>query len=121
MLKVDNNVKLKKLKTTIISSCFGAIFLLLTTPSYANQFGVKVQENNQEKYYLIETKIEKVNRSRDSRIAPVKAKSQLLKYLKRQRKTAEVELKHFSLIKQSSNEKYRVFLFEVKEENIEMK
>ncbi|KMK52456.1 hypothetical protein RO21_00985 [[Actinobacillus] muris] len=115
------DVKLRNLKTTIISNVIGIISFLSIMPAVANSFGVSLKKENGKMVYFIETKLDTINRSRDSRVAPIYAKSQLLKYLKNKHSFASVDLKHFTLLKVEKHNGYSVFIFKVNKSNVVFK
>lgn len=107
------DVKLRKLKTTIIFS----LTLLCCSPavlSLERKSNVRVDQDT----YTIEVKIEATNRTRDNRIAPLLAKSALVRYFKQKKQIISVDLKHFSPINSQQNQQEKVFLFKVKKSDI---
>lgn len=114
-------VKLRKAKITTISKLQIAIASFAMAISvWANDFGVKMIENEQGKFYLIETQIEKISPVRDHRVAPLYAKSQLIKYLRKQHPVNQISLSQFILEKKTVTQNKTIFLFKVNAENVKI-
>lgn len=105
------DVKLRKLKTTIIFS-----LLLSSTIALANS--VNLRNLSGEEYYFIQIKIDKVNNARDNRIASIRAKSQLAKYFKKQSESIVIDLKHFSLVEKVYYQDEVIFTFKIKKDDV---
>ncbi|MDO9799164.1 hypothetical protein Q7458_07265 [Glaesserella parasuis] len=73
-----------------------------------------------EEYYFIQIKMNKINNARDNRIASVRAKSQLAKYLKKQSGSIVIDLKHFSLVEKVSYQDEVIFTFKIKKDDVQV-
>lgn len=104
-------MKLRKLKTTIIFS-----LLLSSTIALANS--VNLRNLAGEEYYFIQIKIDKVNNARDNRIASIRAKSQLVKFLKKRSESIAIDLKHFNIVEKVSYQDEVIFTFKIKKDNV---
>lgn len=111
--------KLKNLKTTIASNIL-ALSLLLSNPLWADPFGVTIKEIDHQQFYFIETKILKIDRQRDNQVAPLYAKGQLIKYLRKKQKVGKVVLSKFTLVQKTVDNQYQRFLFRVNVDDVKI-
>lgn len=81
-------------------------------------FGVTLAKENQEDYYFIETEVDKTNKSRDVRKAYLKAKSQLLHFLKKENTKITVKLSRFLMYKVIETEEKMTLFFKVKSSDV---
>ena len=104
-------VKLRRLKTTIISSLF-----IFSSYIYANVSSIKLDGET----YIIETQVNKMNRAQESRIATMKAKVQLARFLKKQSKSIIVDLQHFIFVDRKITQNKVIYRFKIDKNNIEV-
>lgn len=84
----------------------------------AENSDVYLDKDGNEDYYFIKTRMNKVNKARDTRKAYLKAKLQLSRYLNKDSKSIKIELSHFSLLKMEEDKEERIFFFKIKPSNI---
>lgn len=103
-------MKLKNLKTTIISST------ILLFPSLSCAKDV----TEQGKSYFIVTEIERIHRTRDMHRAMLKAKGQLARYLDPKEKSVIIEMKHFQFVSKRDYAEKSVYRFKIDKQNIKL-
>lgn len=103
-------MRLRKLRITIVSS----FLLFLSSIGYTKVD--KVIESNS--YYYIDVVIESINRSKDIRLATIKAKIQLSHFIKKEKSSINIEMKHFILIGSTHYSKEAIYRFKVNKNNI---
>lgn len=89
-------------------------------PLVMNMSNVSTIEENNVKYYLIETKVIKGNKSRDIQRAYVKAKAKLLHALKGDKRSVSAKLHAFILFEVKENQNERIFSFKIKQSDVQM-
>lgn len=104
-------MKLRKLKTTIVSSL--ALFSVISC-CYANYFNVDEYTG----HYLIVVETERIHSTKSGQRAAIKAKAQLAHYLKPRSKSATIEIKHFQIVDKKDYSDKSVYRFKVNKKDI---
>ena len=113
-------VKFEKLKTTIISSLLGLILLVSSNSLYANTSNIRLEKEATGNIYHIKVAFESKGQVQDNRLSFLRAKSQLLKYIKMSSKVdGHIDMKHFTLIEKKFSGKNVMYHFSVKESDIQ--
>lgn len=107
---MEVDVKLKKLKITIISSFIALGFW--NNSAFANNIKDICGQ------YIIEVILPQSDRITENRIAPLKAKSELLKKLKSKYQIKSIQLHQFTLIKKEYFNNKVKFTFKIERKNI---
>lgn len=109
-------MKLRKLKITII---FSILLGSISVHTFAKTSNLAVKEDSLGKSYLIRIKLPKEDGYvYNNRIAPNYAKAELSKFLKKKYQFSSLDIKHFSLRKVEDRDQYKIYIFEIKDENI---
>ncbi|MBN6710394.1 hypothetical protein JFL47_03980 [Haemophilus haemoglobinophilus] len=103
-------MKLKKLKITIISS-----FIVL---GFWNNSALANNVKEVDGQYIIEIILPQSDRITENRIAPLKAKSELLKKLKSKSQIKSIQLHQFTLVKKEYFNNKVKFTFKIERKNV---
>lgn len=114
------DVKLRKLKTTIVSSLLGLMLLVFSSSIYANTSNIRLEKEPTGNIYHIRVVFESKGLVQDNRLSFLRAKSQLLKFIKMSSKVdGHIDMKHFTLIDKKFSGKNVMYHFSVKESDIQ--